>query len=301
MEFKIVTDYTEARKLWERFSPNQTLWDLWAVRDCFIKGTNYPLYFIVGYEGDKVVGVLPLCHNLDLNCYSFLGEEFPEDNRLLIEDKTRLSEFLKQCPPRTYLDYIWSGDKVFFPSLIVEDNPDDCNYYLDLTNFSDFDDYLKTFNKKHRKNLRYDLRGLAEQGFAFHFESNFQENVIEAIAGYSAKRFAGESFFTLEGFKKSLANLMQLAETNNWLHVVVIKKDGQIFGAQFAVLFAGTYNVIMGGHDFTVDNLGKLLTVGHLQRAMAAGAKRINFMTGGSWKGLWNFTKEEVYSWKNIT
>ncbi|MDD3102209.1 MAG: GNAT family N-acetyltransferase [Patescibacteria group bacterium] len=301
MKFKIVSDYKEAKELWQMFSPNQCLWDLWEVRDCFIRGTNYPLYFIVGYEGDEILGILPLWYNPDQKYYSFIGDDLPEENKLFLKDKKLLPEFLKQCPDRTYLEYLNQDDKNFFPSFKIVVHPDDCYYHLNLTGFNSFEDYLQSFGKKHRKNLKYDLNGLSVQGFTADLENNFEENIIDIISRYNLGRFKDDSFFATPSFSKSLLNLILLTKEKGELHMVVIKKLNQIYGAQFAILHKGVYTVIMGGHDSSIKNLGKLLTVGHIKNAVNLGIQEIDFMAGGEWKQLWQMFGSDVYEWDNST
>ncbi|MFA6145947.1 MAG: GNAT family N-acetyltransferase [Patescibacteria group bacterium] len=301
MKFKIVTDYKEAEELWQMFSPNQYLWDLWEVRDCFIKGTNYLLYFIVGYEGDEILGVLPLWCNTDEKHYSFIGDDLPEENRLFLKDKKLISEFLKQCPAKTYLEYLNQDDKNFFPSFKTVVHPDSCYYHLNLTGFNTFEDYLQSFSKKHRKNLKYDLNGLAAQGFTVGLENDFKENIVNIISGYNLGRFKDDSFFATSSFSKSLLNLVLWAKNKGLLHMIVIKKSDQIYGAQFAILYKGAYTVVMGGSDSSIKNLGKLLTVGHIKNAINLGVKEMDFMAGGEWKKLWQMSGSDVYEWDNLT
>ena len=301
MKFKIVSDYKEAKELWQMFSSDQNLWDLWEVRDCFIRGTNYPLYFIVGYEGDEILGVLPLWHNIEEKHYSFIGDEFPEGNKLFLKDKKFLPEFLKQCPAETYLDYLNKDDKSFFPSFKIAVHPDDCYYHLDLTGLATFEDYLQSFSKKHRKNLKYDLNGLLTQGLTAGLENDFEENIIDIISRYNLERFKNDSFFAIPSFSKSLLNLILWAKEGGLLQMVIIKKSGQIYGAQFAILYKGAYTVIMGSHDSSIENLGKLLTVGHIKNAINLGVKEMDFMASGEWKQLWQMSGSDVYEWDNLT
>ncbi|MFA5050894.1 MAG: GNAT family N-acetyltransferase [Patescibacteria group bacterium] len=301
MKFKIVSDYKEAKELWQMFSPNQCLWDLWEVRDCFIKGTNYPLYFIVGYDGDEILGILPLWYNPEQEYYSFIGDDLPEENRLFLKDKKLISEFLKQCPANTYLDYLSQDDKFFFPSFKTVVHPDDCYYHLNLTDFSSFDDYLQGFSKKHRNNLKCDLNGLSAQGFTACLENNFEENIIDIISRYNLERFKDDSFFATPGFSKSLLNLILWAKEKGILQMVIIKKSDQIYGAQFAILYKGAYTVIMGSHDSSIKNLGKLLTVSQIKNAINLGVKEMDFMASGEWKKMWQMSGSDVYEWDNST
>jgi len=57
----------------------------------------------------------------------------------------------------------------------------------------------------------------------------------------------------------------------------------------------------MGSHDSSIENLGKLLTVGHIKNAINLGVKEMDFMASGEWKQLWQMSGSDVYEWDNLT
>ena len=88
MEFKIVKSKDECASLWKEFSPNENWWDLWETRECFLVGERVELYFIVGYDGKEVLGILPLWHDRKTDAYTWVGGEFPENNKFFIKSTT---------------------------------------------------------------------------------------------------------------------------------------------------------------------------------------------------------------------
>ena len=84
MEFKSFTKLEECRKLWEKFSPNEILWDLWDFNYCFFDPEVNEFFFVVGYEDGKEIGMLPLQYEKDNDFHSFFGGNYPERRRFFI-------------------------------------------------------------------------------------------------------------------------------------------------------------------------------------------------------------------------
>ncbi len=298
LKFKIISDLEEASKLWNLFSHKTDWWDLWEVRQCFIDGKKHPLHFIAGYdEQGEAAGLLPLWFNENEKVYTWLGDDFPENNRLWVKDKSRLNLFLEQCPVQTVLYYLDQEEKKYYN---FAESPDH-KYFLDLTAYQGPDDWLAGFSKKHRKNLRYDLKNLLAEGFEAKFDS-FDRSFIDlaqVMSRFNLQRFGEESLFAEPGFLESMVELMSLAEAKKCLHLVSIFKEGQLVGAEFAVLWNQVYIVMIGGSDPTVDNLNKLLAYQHLANAFALKATKFDLLAGCDWKKQWHFAQEKLYQWQN--
>lgn len=298
MEFQIIREINEAREMWNKFSPNNGWWDLWEVRKCFIDGKKYPLHFIVGYEDSgEPAGLLPLWFNEREKVYTWVGDDFPENNRLWLKDKKQLELFLKQCPPLTVLYYLDQEEKKYYN---FAESPDH-KYFLDLTAYANADGWLAGFSKKHRKNLRYDLKQLLTGGYEakFDFFDRSLAELAKAMSVFNQRRFKEESLFAEPGFLESMANLMVLAQAKNCLHLVSIFQAGQLVGAEFSVLWEGSYIVMIGGSEPSVDNLNKLLAYRHLENAFALKAEKFDLLAGCAWKKQWHFNEEKLYQWQN--
>jgi len=294
MKFKIVSDIKQAEKLWKTFSPNRYFWDLWDVRQCFIEGANYPVHFIVSYTNEEISGILPLWHDLRDNSYYFIGGEFPENNQFFIKDKRQIPLFLKQCPPKTYLYYLQPDDKDFFNG-----TTDDLEkYFLNPPDYSNLDNFIKTFSKKHRNNLKHDLRIIQENGYTA-IINNYPSNIISLIKDYNIERFGEESFFGDAGFVKSMEKLLTFAKKNGLEQVITIEKNGQTVGAVLAVYYNKIYTMIIGGSNPKINNLGKLLMFKHFENAFSLQAQTIDLMSGGGWKDLWHLPHYPAYEWHN--
>lgn len=81
LELRLIQDLEIAQSIWEKLSPQESLYDLWAVRLCFYQNNPQPLFFYTYYENDEPVAVLPLEYNKRKNFLQFLAEDFIEGNK----------------------------------------------------------------------------------------------------------------------------------------------------------------------------------------------------------------------------
>ena len=78
-----------------------------------------------------------------------------------MKDKKNLKIFLVNCPKDTQIYYIDTEEAKYH-----DFKSGDKRYFLNLEKYEySFDNYLRSFNKKHRKNLNYDLRKLGKEGY----------------------------------------------------------------------------------------------------------------------------------------
>jgi CelD/BcsL family acetyltransferase involved in cellulose biosynthesis len=90
-------------------------------------------------------------------------------------------------------------------------------------------------------------------------------------------------------------------EKKEMLHTLLIEINGKIEGAELAVKYKDKYYVINGGYNPDYRNLGKLLIIEHIKKAIELKAKEIDFLIGDSgWKELWNLDTQECYTIKKI-
>ncbi|MBW2992066.1 GNAT family N-acetyltransferase [Candidatus Woesearchaeota archaeon] len=291
MEFRTTKDIEECRKLWEKFSPKTSAWDLWDIAFSFHKGYNAAPYFILGMKDNKEIGILHLQHekSKEEEWYAFFGGDYPERITFYIKDKSLVNEFLEQAPEDTSLTYIDPSEKEFIKDI----KEDEVAYSLNLEKYENIDDYFATFNKKHRKNIRYDLRQLEKLDYKLIW--NIKEH-LGRLAELNKLKFKEESNFNEPEFHESMRLLLEAAEKLNILHLLSIKIDKNIEAAQIALFYNNTYYVLTGGSNPEIRNLGKLLITEHIKNAINLKAETIDFMsTESGWKKLWNLDETMLY------
>jgi CelD/BcsL family acetyltransferase involved in cellulose biosynthesis len=285
ISFKKISDLNECERLWRKFSPNKYLFDDWEYRSCFFDPEYHELMFIVGFLDGEEVGVLPLMKIKKQSYFEWFGGEFPEHNSFFMQDKY-IQDFMKQLPDDVWLPYLEKRYSEF-----LDASSEESSFFIDLNKYNrNLDDYFNSFNKKHRKNLRYDLKKLEEKKPVV---------VRNSLADYdrmselNQKRFSKDSFFTETDFVDGLKKVMNVAEKRGELEMLSIHIDGKPEAVEVAVLHKGIYYVLLGGNNLEISNIGKLLTIEHIKNAIEKGAEIVDFLAHDcGWKKLWNM--EEV-------
>lgn len=292
LKFKTVTDEKECKELWMNFSEKRILWDFWDFRFCFHK-KNFSFNFILGIDGKKQIGILPLVFDENYEAYTYFGDTFPEQNKFFLEDKNNIKLFLEHCPKDTQIYYIDAGEARYYNF-----RKGDKRYFLNLEKYGNsFDNYIKSFTKKHRKNLNYDLRRLKEKGYVI--EKN-KINAFDRLVELNKKRFGKNSDFNENDFIESIRQLRDIANKRNILDMLIIKINNNTEAVSLGVFFNNIYYVLSVGSNFEIKNLGKLLISEQIKSAISHKCKEIDFMsTEAGWKELWNLDSEKMYEFES--
>jgi hypothetical protein len=288
LKFKIISDIKECKSLWNLFSPNNTLWDLWDFRYCF-HNQNFDPYFIVGFENNQEVGLIPLVYDKKNEIYTYFGDTFPEQNKFFLKDKHKLPLFLMQCPEDTQIYYIDKSEREFYNFDVGEKR-----YFLDFKRYDkNVENYLKTFTKKHRKNLRYDLKKLKEKNYKIGIN---ETKDFEKLVKFNKQKFGKESDYNDENFVESMKKLIETAQKMQMLHMISIQFNNKIEAVGLGVIYNKTYSVIGSGRNIEIENLGKLLIFEQIKSALQQNCDEIDFLsTEAGWKKLWNLDSEQMY------
>lgn len=291
-KFKVIKDKNKCEGLWNKFSPNKVLWDLWDVRLCF-HSKNFVFYFILGYEKDEEVGLIPLVLEKKSRVYTYFGDTFPEQNKFFLKDKSKLSLFLKQCPLDTQIYYIDNEEKDFYNF-----NPSEKRYFLNFKKYgNDIENYLKTFTKKHRKNLRYDLKKLKEKNYRIKIN---EIGEFDTLVKFNELRFGKESNYNDINFYQSMKKLIDFSKRKNILHMITVKFNNKTEAIGIGIIYNKIYYVIGSGRNLEIKNLGKLLIYEQIMSALKNKCNEIDFLsTESKWKELWNFDSEQMYEFIN--
>ena len=307
-KFEIIKDEKGCKELWNKFSPNEILWDLWDFRHCF-HNKNFDFHFIACAENSKITGLMPLVYDKSNKHYTYFGGWFPEQNRFFLEDKKKLALFLEKCPKNTKISYIKKSEKDFYNF-----TSDEKRYFLNFVKYSSnndllpnlrvlenskfakqilFDNYLKTFTKKHRKNFRYDLKKLKEKNYAI--KINNVEDFSKLIE-FNKQRFGEKSDYHDKIFVESMKKLMESAQKKNVLHMMSVMFNEKTEAVGLGVIYNKVYYVIGIGRNVEIENLGKLLIFEQIMNALEQNCNEIDFLsTESGWKELWNLDSEQMY------
>jgi hypothetical protein len=290
----IVTDIDQCKILWDKYSPKQTLWEDWDIACVFSGEEEITPYFIV-----NEYGLLPLQKEVTAKGvkHYFFGNEYLE-NHVFWFAPEHFPKFFDEMPAKTKLFNLReeSVENVIAANPEFTDyfQKDDLHYYIDLEAIShSMEKFMERFTSKHKKNLLYDLRKVSE------YQSTWRGmEYFDKLVELNISRLGDDSDFVDEIFTNKVRVSCQRIADLGKLRMLVIKEDEEVVGAEIAVIHNDIWYVLNGGSKKEIKNLGKRLIMEHIQAAIDAKVKVVDFLSGprGCWKELWNLDNEQTIS-----
>ncbi|NQV91136.1 GNAT family N-acetyltransferase [Candidatus Woesearchaeota archaeon] len=301
MNFRVEQNLTKCKLLWDNYTPNLLLWHDWDVISSFYDSKRYDPYFLILEDDSKKdIGLLPLWFNQEKKSYRFFGEGYQENNVFWF-DLNYFQEVFEKFPlPLTLHDLNGKCVEAItqkYPNLKDFFKQIDFRYFIDCQKTSSLEIYLNSFNKKHRKNLLYDLRNLEKLNYTVN-QGNL-ENFNEFVK-FNVARFGEESDFNDPIFAGDVLNFFNVLDLKKLLYPITVLIDGKVEAVEFCAFHNNIFYVLNGGYNLTYRNLGKLLILETIKKGFELGAIQIDFLTGDAkcWKNLWNFESEAYYTFK---
>lgn len=300
LQFKVITEEHVCKQLFEKFSPHKTIDDDWEFRFTWTEDSHFPFHFIVGYDGETPIGVLPLqlntlkglgpmLLNMDEPYLEFLGGIDTDDTDVWVlpgYEKYKI-EFFKQITTPAFLT-----------SLKEQYNAEEIQteYYLDrfeldLTPYKTVEDFMQeTLDGVSRQRL-INRTNKIKRNYKVEI-TDAQENDLETLFQFSIDRFGERSSLNRSDRKKVFHMLFQRFDVD----LFTIKLDGKPKAMSFAFLYNGSYITLNIGYDYSVRDISKFLVVTQIQRALEKGCTRFDAGQGDNgWKSHFNLTKIPQY------
>lgn len=269
IELRIISDVAEAKKIWEALSPNESIYDTWEFRFCFHKYYQYTLHFIVGYDGQEPVGLLPLQYNADKKYYEFFGTYFMETNRVFIKPgyENTVPHYYNQIPTPVNLESISAQDE-FTSNFPIQDY----KYVLPLTKYQNFDDYVtQAFSSKSRSGLNKKIRTIEATGELVWEENNI--NDIELLFKFNIESF-DDKFEEKGGRRSSFLYQYRQEIYRDFLtlpfdpYILNLKINGVIQAVSLTLRYKGQYVFLNTGANLRdIPNLGTYMYYQNIKRA----------------------------------
>jgi len=273
IQVQIVTNIRRCQDLFNKFSPQDTIFSNWDFRYAWYLGYKYLPCFFVVYFNKKAVGLLPLWYENDRNQFRWFGSYWMEDNSFWVFDKKYTPLMLAICPARTYLNAIYLEQ----PSLntILNLNQDEPKYQLDLTNLNSIDDFLAGLKKKKRYNLKRDQRIITSQNPKIIFN---RLNDLEIFFHLSNKRFGQDSDCQDPRRRKTYKNIIKQAKSYT-ARTITTEINQQIASVDLAFGYKDTYYAARGANNLDLfPGIGNFINLFQIQEAIKMGYKKIDFL-----------------------
>lgn len=300
LDFRIITDLNEARDIWEQFSPHQAIDDEWEFRQIWVEEYNFPLHFIVGYEGEKPVGLLPLQQNtlkglspklLQKNepFLEFFGGIDTDNNKILTLPgyEYYTADFLKQITSPAVLTDLLLPYEV--NGVAAEYTTD--RFEANLEGLKSFEDFLfKNLSGKSRQAIMNKVRNLYKN-FKVEIRPGTQED-LNLLFEYSIQKFGADSSFNMEDRKRIYQNIYKNFPND----LFVIYLNDKPSAVAFCLIYKNTYISLNIGYDYESRYVAKLLVATEIQRAIEKGCTKFDAGKGeNGWKEQFHLTPIPQY------
>lgn len=289
INYKIITELTEAEAVWKLLSPNNLLFDDWDFRYGYYKYFNYPLFFYTAYDKNKLVGVLPLMWNPEREYLEFFASfGYMENNSAYVKPGYEfcIPYMVQQIDKPVLLEYMHPNSEII-PSSSHHDN----EYYADLAGLKDYHDFIDTYmTGDKRRNILSQCRKLEEKNIVI--TEGTKEN-IEDLIYWNKIRFGSHSSFYKRPF---FEDYMRFIVSNFDTKIITASIDNEIHGAGMVVFYHDICFGISTGYNPDINNLGKYISLHKINLAIKAGKQTYAAGTGSpSWKEDFNLLKKPQF------
>ncbi len=253
-EIRVVSDIKECKKIWELFSQNLSVFDLWDFRVSFFEGYGFNPYFIVIYDKGRPTACAPLWFNEEKKIYEWFGGDWHENSIFFSKSDEDFSQLVKAVPsPHSLLGVIPETIPQKEKKHFVGDLP---QYYKSINGMS-FDNLLASFTKKHRYNLKYDYKKIMEKNpkVEFVIGKDKQLVLLEELKKMSMKRFHGlngrliscfSDVYEFESFRSIIKN-----QGKYKVLCIVVKIEKNMAAVDFILVYKKVYYLLTGANDLS--------------------------------------------------
>lgn len=250
---QIVRDPTDCARLWNEFTPNNSLFDLWSFRQAWISGFKYPVHCILLKKNGTHAGLLPLWFNEQKKIYEWVGGEWPEDNTFFVKNAEDLPILLQNAPSPMTLNALIPYDGINDLSQQGQIAADECLKYIkDLTPYSGMDQLLSGFGKKNKQKLMKDFSAIMEFNPQIVFEDTDNPDYFDYFLELKSLKFnkygREENFFDTQEFKETFRTI--IAQKREYrVRTLTISVQNKRAGVDIVIIYNGRYYLIGGSYD----------------------------------------------------
>lgn len=290
-------DIEECRRIWDLLWPQECIFDLWALRDCFASAFNRPVKFLVAEESGKIQGALALSWIEEEGLFAqfpgetWKGKTWLEQNKIPAENSLVFSEIMAALPGRTHLRYL-------MPESIAGGNQsaelDETGYifYPRQYNYS-FQRYRQGLSSKFRKNCAKEASVLEAQGVSFR-HNNLSD--AEHIFRMNIEAFKENSYFSDPRFLNAFENLTAWLHDSGMLRTTAVIVGGETAAVDIGAVWGRYYTVLAGGTNPNFPGVAKMINFHHLQWACVERLDMVDFLCGDfGWKERFHLTSRPLY------
>jgi len=289
ISFQIVKDINLCHKLWQKYSPNLVISQIWNYRLCFHQGYQSQPYFITAFRDKEAIGFIPLEFYPQNNVYQlFGGGDWNEKLDLYLGEKIsdeNFSQMIGLIPTNQKIIFLSAGSKFT--------KPFEPTFFIDTSKTPDFEMFLEKMDKKHRKNLRLEIKKIDQKSPVIKFN---ETDIVDQIVKFNQDRFGSESSFSSPGFDTTFKLLLSEISLKDNIKTISLYFDNQLQAAAICALYHQTFTYLQGGSNPQINNLGKYLNYQVIKMAYGSNSKIIDLLSDDcGWKTHWRAMTDMTY------
>jgi hypothetical protein len=281
------SDIEKCRELWKELARPKTLFDTWEFRYAFYLAYRFLPYFLLLKSSTENLALLPLWYDSEEKKYVWFGSSWQEEVRFFSKDPELLPLLLSAAPAPLFLNAI-SAESVVAAGSLVKFEADESKYVLNISGFSNHEDYLMTLRKSDRHSLRKDRRRIESQGSRIVIDefADFEQLVALAKKRFECKGGADwEDPRRIETFRQ----VIKLSGASYKARMISIKIGEKTAGVDLICLLNDTYFTVKCGYDVAeFSGIGNYMNLVEIDDAIGLGMKKIDFLQNNyTWKSRW--------------
>lgn len=290
-------DLNKCRALWERFWPQDCVFDLWDVRSCFAKHYAHAPEFLIAEEDGSVIGMLPVCWIEETQRYSFFpgelwqGKTWLEQNKIISCRPYAADALLDHVAKPMHLRYLLPD--TFLGSYGREEVIDETGYLFMPGQYDySFDRYMADFSARSRKKLKRELDSLEND--AIYRYDHFPD--VEKLFRMNLEAFQEKSYFYDSRFLRSFEGLAEWLRAQGMLHVTTLLIGGEVAAIDIGAVWNSRYTVLAGGTNPEFPGAAKIINFQHLEWSCRQKFALVDFLCGDfGWKSRFHLHPRPLY------
>lgn len=290
---RTTTRIDDCQRLWERAISPETIFDLWAIRECFHRHFGCQPLFLTVEEGGHS-GLLPLSAGAATGSAVYFpgelwqGRTWLECNRLQVSDRVSFDQLIKAAPAALDLRYLNPPSGQGFR---LED--DEAGYLFLPAHYDfSFERYLAGLPAKRLKVGGANLDALdAAVTYRYDLASDYGM-MVEMNLG----TFGPNSYFHESRFRAAFDDVVSMLRAKGWLRLTTALMDGRPAAIDVGCIFEGTHTLLAGATDSRFRGIAKLINFHHMEQACRQRLTCVDFMAGDfPWKRLFKLSPLRQY------
>ena len=297
MEIREVTDWEACRDIWQALVPQESLFDLWEVRECFARHYGSPRLFLVASRAGETCGLLALARTNESGGWGFfpgetwMGKTWLERNRIIADSREVFRALLDKCPAGTHLRYL-SSTTLSDGELAVDEIgylfvPEDWDYSVEK--------FLAAFSGKSRRRNRKEMDALIARGMVIRRGAIEDVNMMFEL---NLKSFGDSSYFADTRFHHGFRDLIARLAEQGQLGVTTILIEGRVAAVDVNAVYKNKCTVLAGGTHPDFPGVAKLINHVHIEWACEQKFAEVDFLCGDfGWKQRFHLTPRPLYQY----